>query len=310
MILGVFSDLGVYGGVPVVVPDTVPQGIWTVGAITKGQTTASLTPSYSGSDADSFEYSINSGAWTAFTGTISLSALDADTLYSGALRATNATGSGESQLFSFTTDAIPVIPEPPTLSTALPDLNLNEGETVDINLSSYFTGAASYGATGLPSGLTLSGSVISGTAQSGTSTVTVTATNTDGTVSDGFDLIVTAIEDAGPIEVQREYNITAGLSGLPKSQAFIFYQGDRVQINIVHEFELSDKILRYRQAEKVGLPARLKLDFVDNVIIFTTEETGLMTASTKVWQVILRQGENTVVVAEGTITLKPRIKDE
>ena len=207
-------------------------------------------------------------------------------------------------------DGTEAVPVPPTISTALPDLSLNEGDPVDINLGSYFTGAVSYGATGLPAGLTLSGSVISGTAQVGSATVTVTATNTDGSVSDAFGLTVTAIEEAGPIEVQREYSIDAGLSGLPKSQAFIFYQGDRVQITIVHDFDLSDKVLRYRQAEKVGLPARLKLDFSDNVIVFTTEETGLMTASAKVWQVILRQGESTVVVAEGTVTVKPRIKDE
>ena len=287
-----------------------PQGTWTIGTITTGETTASLTPVYSLAEADSFQYSINSGAWITFTGTISLSALDADTTYSGALRATNSTGSGATELFSFTTDAIPVTPDPPTLATALPDLNLSEGNAVSINLNSYFVGAVSYGAIGLPAGLTLSGSVISGTAQVGSATVTVTATNTDGSVSDAFGLTVTAIEEAGPIEVQREYSIDAGLSGLPKSQAFIFYQGDRVQITIVHDFDLSDKVLRYRQAEKVGLPARLKLDFSDNVIVFTTEETGLMTASTKVWQVILRQGDSTVVVAEGKITVKPRIKDE
>jgi hypothetical protein len=218
----------------------------------------------------------------------------------------NAVG-GTSGVLVDGTEAVPV---PPTISTALPDLSLNEGDPVDINLGSYFTGAVSYGATGLPAGLTLSGSVISGTAQVGSATVTVTATNTDGSVSDAFGLTVTAIEEAGPIEVQREYSIDAGLSGLPKSQAFIFYQGDRVQITIVHDFDLSDKVLRYRQAEKVGLPARLKLDFSDNVIVFTTEETGLMTASTKVWQVVLRQGDSTVVVAEGKITVKPRIKDE
>jgi hypothetical protein len=202
----------------------VPQGIWTIGTVTKGQTTASLTPSYSGSDAESFQYSINSGAWITFTGTISLSALDADTTYSGAVRATNATGSGASELFAFTTEAVPVVP--------------------------------------------------------------------------------------GGVTVEREYSVDAGLAGLPKTQSFVFYQGDRVKITIVHEFDLSDKVLRYRQAEKVGLPARLKLDFADDIIVLTTEATELMTASAKVWQVILRQGESTVVVAEGTVTVKPRIKDE
>ena len=207
-----------------VVVELVPQGTWTIGTITKGQTTASLTPVYSLTDADSFEYSINSGAWVAFTGTISLSGLTGDTPYSGAVRATNAVGSGASELFAFTTEAVPVVP--------------------------------------------------------------------------------------GGVTVEREYSVGAGLAGLPKTQSFVFYQGDRVKITIVHEFDLSDKVLRYRQAEKVGLPARLKLDFADDIIVFTTEATELMTASAKVWQVILRQGESTVVVAEGTVTVKPRIKDE
>ena len=161
----------------------VPQGTWTIGTITTGETTASLTPSYSLSDAASYQYSINSGTWTTFTGTISLTGLADETAFSGALRATNSVGSGASASFSFTTDRIPV---PPTVSTALPDLDLSEGETVSINLGNYFAGAVSYGVTGLPAGLTLSGSVISGTAQAGTSTVTVTATNDDGSVSDAF----------------------------------------------------------------------------------------------------------------------------
>jgi len=161
----------------------VPQGTWTIGTITTDETTASLTPSYSLTDATSYQYSINSGDWVTFTGTISLTSLADETAFSGALRATNSVGSGASASFAFTTDRIPV---PPTVSTALPDLNLSEGEAVSINLDSYFAGAVSYSATGLPSGLTLSGSVISGTAQAGSATVTVTATNADGSISDSF----------------------------------------------------------------------------------------------------------------------------
>ena len=90
-----------------------PQGTWTIGTITVGETTASLTPSYSLTDAASYQYSINSGAWTTFTGTISLTSLTADTPYSGAVRAVNSVGSGDSELFSFTTDAIPAEPTVP-----------------------------------------------------------------------------------------------------------------------------------------------------------------------------------------------------
>jgi len=90
-----------------------PQGTWTIGTITVGETTASLTPSYSLTDAASYQYSINSGAWITFTGTISLTSLTADTPYSGAVRAVNSVGSGDNELFSFTTDAIPAEPTVP-----------------------------------------------------------------------------------------------------------------------------------------------------------------------------------------------------
>jgi hypothetical protein len=90
----------------------VPQGTWTIGTITKDQTTASFTPTYSGTDATSYQYSIGGGAYTAFTGTISLSGLSAEVAYSGLVRAINAAGNGAAQAFSFTTDAVPE--EPPT----------------------------------------------------------------------------------------------------------------------------------------------------------------------------------------------------
>jgi len=45
------------------------------------ETTATLTPSYSLTDAASFQYSINSGDWVTFTGTISLTALADETAF-------------------------------------------------------------------------------------------------------------------------------------------------------------------------------------------------------------------------------------
>jgi hypothetical protein len=91
----------------------VPQGTWTIGTITKGQTTASFTPTYSGTDATSYQYSIGGSAYTAFTGTISLTGLSAEVAYSGLVRAVNAAGNGATQAFSFTTDAVPVAPQVP-----------------------------------------------------------------------------------------------------------------------------------------------------------------------------------------------------
>ena len=90
------------------------------------------------------------------------------------------------------------VPVPPALDSPLPDLDLSEGEAVNIQLGTYFSGAVSYGVTGLPagSGLAFSDSVISGTANTSDSaaspfTLTVTATNADGSVSDAFITEVT-----------------------------------------------------------------------------------------------------------------------
>jgi hypothetical protein len=94
-------------------PADVPQGTWTIGTITKDHETASFTPTYSLSDAASYEYSIGGGAYTAFTGTISLTGLSAEVAYSGLVRAVNAAGNGAAQAFSFTTDAVPVTPQVP-----------------------------------------------------------------------------------------------------------------------------------------------------------------------------------------------------
>jgi hypothetical protein len=94
-------------------PADVPQGTWTIGTITKGQTTASFTPTYSGTDATSYQYSIGGSAYIAFTGTISLSGLSAEVAYSGNVKASNGAGDGVIQAFSFTTDAVPVAPQVP-----------------------------------------------------------------------------------------------------------------------------------------------------------------------------------------------------
>lgn len=100
----VYGDWETY---TVEVPVTVvPQGAWTIGTITKDKNSASLSPTYSLSDADSYEYSFDGGAWTTFTTTISLTILEPGTAYSGQVRAVNAIGNGAAANFSFTTDAL------------------------------------------------------------------------------------------------------------------------------------------------------------------------------------------------------------
>jgi len=184
-----------------VVATLAPQGTWTIGTITKGQTTASLTPVYSGTDADSYEYTLNGSAWIAFTGTINLSALEPEASQYGAVRAANSVGAGTPESFSFMTERVPA---PPVLNTPLPDLNLGEQQAVNIDLDNYFSLAASYVVAGLPagSGLSLSGSTITGTTNTNDTdasplTITVTATNSDGSIQDAFS--VSVVDDTPPV---------------------------------------------------------------------------------------------------------------
>lgn len=179
----------------------VPQGTWVIGTITKDQTTASLTPIYSGTDADSYEYTLNGSAWVTFTGTISFSDLVPESNYGGAVRAVNSVGAGAAESFSFVTDRVPM---PPVLDVSLPDLNLSELEAIHINLDDYFSRAASYVVAGLPegSGLALSGRAIIGTTNTNDTgasplTITVTANNSDGSIQDAFS--VSVVDDTPPV---------------------------------------------------------------------------------------------------------------
>lgn len=186
------------------VPDTsteAPQGTWVIGEITKGQTTATLTPVYDSADADSYQYTLNASAWTSFTGAIELTDLEPETPYGGAVRAVNSIGPGAAESFSFITDRVPA---PPVQDTSLPDLSLSEPEAISINLDDYFSRASSYAIAGLPagSGLSLSGRVITGTTNSNDTdaspiAVTVTAANSDGSIQDAFS--VSVVDDIPPV---------------------------------------------------------------------------------------------------------------
>ena len=91
----------------------------------------------------------------------------------------------------------------PTLDSALPDLNLGQGDAVSVDLDNYFSGASSYGLSGLPSnsGLEFDGSVLSGTTnvddiEASPFTLVATAYSSDGSIQDSFD--VTVIDDIAP----------------------------------------------------------------------------------------------------------------
>lgn len=91
----------------------------------------------------------------------------------------------------------------PTLDSALPDLNLGQGDAVSVDLDNYFSGASSYGLSGLPanSGLEFDGSVLSGTTnvddiEASPFTLVATAYSADGSIQDSFD--VTVVDDIAP----------------------------------------------------------------------------------------------------------------
>lgn len=175
-----------------------PQGTWTIGPITKDHNTASLQPVYNSTDASTFKYTLDGLSWIPFTTSINLTNLDPETTYtSAAVRAFNSAGSGARAPFVFTTDAEPNL-FPPTLSNPLDDVVVVEGDYLNIALASYFSGATSYIVTGFPvgSGLSYSSTVISGTANltdvnSSPLALTITATNSDGSIAESFNINVT-----------------------------------------------------------------------------------------------------------------------
>lgn len=87
-------------------PAVVPQGIVTIGTITKTDTTASISLTYSLADQTGFEYRIDGGAATTGASPIPLSGLTQSTAYTIEVRAVNAVGAGNwSAAANFTTDA-------------------------------------------------------------------------------------------------------------------------------------------------------------------------------------------------------------
>lgn len=87
----------------------VPQGTFTIGAITVTETTASVPYTYSASDQTGIEYRINSGtAFTASASPQSVTGLSHSTAYTIQFRAINATGNGAwSTAANFTTATPP-----------------------------------------------------------------------------------------------------------------------------------------------------------------------------------------------------------
>jgi hypothetical protein len=93
-------------------PSVPPAGTVTIGTITTTSTTAAVPFSYDASDADGFEYRIDSGVVTtvpAGTSPLELSGLTEQTSYTVEIRAFNEAGAGTwSALANFTTAAAPI----------------------------------------------------------------------------------------------------------------------------------------------------------------------------------------------------------
>lgn len=115
-----------------------PQGTFTIGTITAGQTTASVPYTYSASDQTSIQYRINGGsAVTATASPQALSGLTASTVYTIEFRAVNANGNGNwSTPANFNTQAAPVAQGTITLSglknNTGTQLTSQSGYTVDV----------------------------------------------------------------------------------------------------------------------------------------------------------------------------------
>lgn len=111
MSLNTYGGLNVDGGAVVASP---PQGVITLGVITKTDITASISFTYSDSDQAGFEYRVNSGTVLSSSSPILLTGLVAETTYSVEVRAVNATGSNAwTTAVNFTTDAAAVVPVAP-----------------------------------------------------------------------------------------------------------------------------------------------------------------------------------------------------
>jgi len=143
--------------------------------------------------------------------------------FSAAATGSIAIGSESSSLSATTRAAVL-----PALTLAIPDLNFGQGDTVSLDLNTYFSGATSYALTGLPagSGLSFSGSQLTGTTSANDIaaspfTLTAEAFSADGSITDGFAVAVLGdapvIAFSAPLTTTDTSPIVSGTAGAATS---------------------------------------------------------------------------------------------
>ena len=216
----------------------------------------------------------------------------------------------------------------PTLVSEIPSQTATEGEVFSLDLAPFFAGdEVTYSVTGWAeasvTGSTLTVTPTEADVTASPISVTATATNATGSVSSTFAVTVEAAAvnpdpdpdpepdpDPGTGDVERQYTITATKASMPVRQHIGMYQGDRVRLTISHDFDLSGKTLRFKLSTRAKALATLIVPVVNGEGVIQSEQSETMPTAVKVWQLILSEGEDKLVVAEGTCDVRPRIREE
>ena len=187
-----------------------PQGSITFDAPAPGHDSVTIGYTYSEADADSFEYRVN-GQSIVNVGTTNpyiVGGLDPETFYpEGHIqqRAVNAGGtSGWFDVPEFTTLEEPIAP--PEFSGTIDNQEDTQRDEISLDVSSHWTGATSYSATGLPPGLAVDDEgVISGVLTSADvdgspwTDIVITGSNAEG--SDDSNSFTWAVNLAPPVQL-------------------------------------------------------------------------------------------------------------
>ncbi|MBO1348618.1 MAG: putative Ig domain-containing protein [Hormoscilla sp. GUM202] len=157
---------------------------------------------------------------------------------------------------------------PPYMETEIPNISATSGEGFDLNVSTYFgdinNNINSYGASGLPQGLTIDSTsgLISGTpTESGSFTVTVTASDAGGHVTDKFNIDVDVLNANdyavlkalyGSIDWNGKASWDVSSETPPSASVVDRWDGVTVEGSRVTQISLDDKSLRGTIPSELG----------------------------------------------------------